>query len=579
MRCGLFAVAALLFASPALLAADPPVVQARPVGVGAGAAEPALPPIVFQAHPLGRVLDELRMTADIIGGEKAVKAVNKGLKEIFGDKGLDGLDLGRPIVGYVVLAPKPEDITAVIALPVTGEKEFLDLCERANRQKPKLAEKEKDVYELPPLDPRYKALMRFKDGYAYIAYGAKPAPHLDPRSLVPMAKIYDPAERGIIAGRVYFDRIPLPVKLAAPVLFEEVKKTVFGTIRLNREEWLTKAITPEMEKLVTRYAKLAGGADVLAARLFIDPAAGNIVVEATLNGKPDSELSKLIAAWKQTPNKFAALLNAPDTVAGFKVRAPLFEEEIRAATVAVLEAAEKEETRTARDVEKAVMGELFKGLARTVKTGEFDAAVAVRGPDKNGWYTGVGAVAFEDPAGLEKEFKTFVQKDAPPDFRENVKWDADKAGNVNIHTWKIKGGGFLDFTKVFGGEDCTVAFAFAPHGVFGAIGPDAVNTLKDALAVKPAPAPVLEAVANPARLAKLIHKIAGENRPDPEIDDILGNEDKLRTALSITLEGGKELKGTITVNLRLIPRAMMYGFIGRADKAPARPEAVPVEKK
>src|SRR5262249_48769250 len=173
MRIGLLAVAALVLATSTAVAADPP--------------------IVFQTQPLGRVLDEVRAGADILGGEKAVKAFNDALKNLLGEKGVEGMDVSRPIVGYVVLAPKPADVTVVIALPITNEKEFLDLCERANKQKPKLAGEEKDVYELPPLDPRYKALMRFSNRYAYIAYGANPSPHLAAAALVPMAKLYDPA--------------------------------------------------------------------------------------------------------------------------------------------------------------------------------------------------------------------------------------------------------------------------------------------------------------------------------------------------------------------------------------------------
>ena len=120
------------------------------------------------------MLGDLRTAADFVGGEKAVKEFNASLKEKLGAKGFEGLDINQPIVGYVILAPKPEDITAVIVLPITGEKEFLALCDRANSVKHK--DLGKGLYELPPLDPRYKARMRFSDGHAYIAYGAKPEP-------------------------------------------------------------------------------------------------------------------------------------------------------------------------------------------------------------------------------------------------------------------------------------------------------------------------------------------------------------------------------------------------------------------
>src|SRR5262249_25430922 len=44
-------------------------------------AESALPPITFQTHSVDRVLNDLRAAADLVGGEKAVKSLNDGLKQ------------------------------------------------------------------------------------------------------------------------------------------------------------------------------------------------------------------------------------------------------------------------------------------------------------------------------------------------------------------------------------------------------------------------------------------------------------------------------------------------------------------
>jgi hypothetical protein len=230
-----------------------------------------------------------------------------------------------------------------------------------------------------------------------------------------------------------------------------------------------------------------------------------------------------------------------------------------------LDTAQKEAVKNVPAVGKAALEELFTGLARTVKTGEFDIVGAVRGPDKGGWYTIVGAVAFDDPSKLEKEFKAFVQKDAPQDVVDAIKWDAAKAGNVSIHTWKLTPGGFIDPAKVFGGADCSVAFAFAPRGVFAAMGPDAINTLKDALAVKPAPSPVLDILINPLRTTKLIQKIMGPDDPDiTGVANVLGTDDKLISVMSATLVGGKELRAAFSINLKVLPRAAMYSKLQRA---------------
>jgi hypothetical protein len=418
-----------------------------------------------------------------------------------------------------------------------------------------LAGKEPGIYRLPPLDYRYQALMRFSEQYAYIAYGAKPAPALDSKALVSMPRLYEPNERGLVSGRIYFDRIPLTVKLALPTLLGEIKKTILKDLELDRDDTVTKAILPEVEKLVARYVKLAAGADELVGRVLLDPASGNLSYEATLKGKPQSELSSLIAARKPTGNKFGGLIETPDTVAGFKVRLPFFEEEIRSAVVAGLEASQKESGNNLPPNGKDFLNEIFKGFSRTVKTGQFDLAAGVRGPDKNGWFTALGAIAFEDTKALEAEFKNLVTKTAPPDIRDAINWDVAKAGTVNIHTWKPQAGGFLDVTKVFGGDDCLAAFAFEPHGIFVVMGPDAVETIKAALTLKPHDSLVLDVVMNTDRLVKLYEKISPNEPASAKLERALGKEDKLVSAMSMSVAGGQELTARFTINLRLLPRA------------------------
>src|SRR5947208_1588180 len=87
----------------------------------------AEPLITFQTPPVDRVLADVRAAAEFVGGDKAIKSFDASIKDKFGEKGFDGIDLSKPVVGYVVLDTKPENIALVLALPVTGEKEFLAL--------------------------------------------------------------------------------------------------------------------------------------------------------------------------------------------------------------------------------------------------------------------------------------------------------------------------------------------------------------------------------------------------------------------------------------------------------------------
>lgn len=513
------------------------------------------PPITFQTHSLDRVLEDLRAAADLVGGEKAVKAVNKSIKETFGEKGFEGLDISRPIVGYVVLAPKPQDITAVIAFPITGEKEFLALCDRANRDKHK--DLGKGLFQLPPLDTRYKARLRFSDQYAYLAYGFNPEPALDPKAIVPAQKLYDPAERAVIAAKFHFDRLTPEVKKAIPVYIEEIKKEMGlddnGRLFGRELDAILRKGMPEIERMFARYLLLLGGADTAALRISIDVPTSDLVVEATLTPKPDTPLAKEIAARKPTGNNFGGLLTN-DTVAGFKTRLPFYNDELKGAATKALEEGQKEAVKNTPEVGKAFVEELFKGLIRTVKTGEVDFVAAARGPDKDGDFTIVGAIAFDDTAALEKEFKKFFKADAPQDEQDRMKWDVAKAGNVNIHTYKLRTGGFFDITKPLGGEKSTIAYAFAPKGVFVVVGPDPIPVIKDAIAVKPAESPVLDVVLNPARVSKFVEKSGGKAL---DAERALGREDKLLSATSLKISGGKELTVRYALNLRLFPRAIV----------------------
>lgn len=538
---------------------------------GARAADPAL---TFQIHPMDRVFGELRVAADLVGGQPAVKAVNKGIEEAFGKKGLEGLDISRPIVGYVALGAKIEDTTVVFALPSTGEKEFLALLDRINFAEHKPL---KDgLYAVPSLTPEFKARLRFANQYAYLAYGLNPEPALDPKGLADPGKLYDPGERGLFAAKLHFDRIPADFKAALLVKVAELKKQLDK--ELDRDiAGVVKEIVPELEKLLVRYALLSTGADTLTVRFGLDVPTADVLLEATLTPKADTALAKLLAERKPTTNKFGALLG-PDTVSGFKTRLPFFNDELRAAAVKGIEAANKEAGNNAPQNMKGLVDELFKGLARTVKTGEFDIAGGVRGPDKNGDFTVALAVAFEDPAALEKEIKKALQNEALP---LEIKWDADKLEKVNIHTVKPPRGLFGNELNPFGGDSATVAFAFAPKGVFVMFGPDAVNDLKAALVAKPQEAPVLDILINPARMSKLVGK--SEPMAAAEVEKVLGKEDKLISAASLRVSGGKELNVKFALNLRMLPRVLAFGTIERGEPfekvEPKAVEAKPIEKR
>lgn len=505
------------------------------------------PPITFQTQPIGRALVDARATVKLVAGDDAVKEFNKSLERTFGAKGFEGLDLTRPIVGYVIVPENLLDSVVVVALPVTGEKDFLDLCERTNGSKP--AALPGGLYELPALHPAVKAVCRVTNQYAYIATGRDPNGALAQANIVPTNKLFDPAEQGLATAKIHFDRFAPGTQDKALAMIDEYRKNKLGAGGgFGAQEMV---ILNPLLNLVTQSLTQSKDAHLAVVRLALDPRTGDFSAEATLTAKPGTALEKTIAARKPNTNKFASLVT-PDMAIGFRASLPLFNDELKTSAVKALEELAKQIPPGGGPAGAAALDELIKGAIRTVKAGDVDFAGALRGPDKKGLFTAIGAIAFEDAIPLEKAFRKFVDAEGPADLKKTLKWDVAKAGKVNINTITFPDdGGFIfrDLIKPFGNTP-TLAFAFAPNGIFIALGPDAIDAIKDAVVMKPTPSPIVDVVVNPARLGKFAGVI--DPTGPANVERVLGKDDKAITMMSLTVEGGKELKVRYTISMKTL---------------------------
>ncbi|MBN9517253.1 hypothetical protein J0H58_01845 [bacterium] len=522
--------------------------------LAAGPAAAADPAVVFQTQPVGRVLNDARAVVAALAGPKEAGSIDEAIKGKLGPKGFTGLDINRPVLGYVHLPADPAKAVGVLVVPVTEEQAFLGFFERLTGVAPKAGAG--GLYTVPAGDPGLTVGLRFADGHAYLAAGAKgggdPAAVLAKDELVPVGKLHDPADQSLLAVRAHFDRLPKELRGQAKDLLGAAKLAA-GTIPFppEVEEPAGKAVG-EALKLAERWLKLSEGAKEAAVRVTLDAAAADLGAELTVVPLPGSELGKEIAARRPTTNRFAGLVT-PDAALGYTVRLPFFNAETKAAAGHGLDAALKAAGGLGGNGGN-LFQELLKGAKRTVQTGEFDTAMAIRGPDKNGQFTNVQAIAFQDPAGVEKALKALVEADAPEDIRKAVKWNAEKVGGVGLHVLDLskldQQGVFGPEFKMFGGADAKLVAAFAPTAVYFAIGPDATAEVKRALALRPAEAPVVDVVINPARMRKLMTASGAPAREADGIAKTFGTDDRPVTLGHLTVTGGGELRVAARVNIR-----------------------------
>ena len=537
MRRTILAAAVLILAAPSFAVAADPV-------------------ITYQTQPLGRMLNDLRLYMRNVGGEEALKSFNKEMTQALGEKGFAGFDLNRPIVGYIDVPAAPAEFVAVVAFPVTGEKEWLDFCERWNKSKPK--ELKDGIYEVPEPDRGFKAVMKVHDGYAYVATGLKdPARALDAKSIVPAAKLVDGSEFAYMSGTLHFERLPKELRSHAKAGLDMLKKNVSEKKFPNDIAEFAKVLTEQAHKLGTRFLDLSEGAKTATLRVNVNAISGEATAELSIVPLPGTPLEKTIAAYKNGSNRFGSLIT-PDLAGAARLKLPLNVPELQATAVAGLEAMQKEAANGGFPPVKAAIDEMMKCLIRTAKSGEADGVGVLRGPAKDGTFTGLIALGVDDPSGFEKEIKKFVDANAPPDFKEAFKWDAEKIGGVSVHIIDISKmpGGDREMKAIFG-NNVKFAFAFAPKAAYAAIGPgdEPVAAIKSAMEAKPADGPMLEFALNPDRIMKLIGSIEPQGIQMAKM--ILGSDNQLMTKLGLDVTGGKEMKIKFTLN----PRIFM-GFFG-----------------
>jgi hypothetical protein len=540
------AAAAALLAGPA---------AARPKG-------PPKPTVVAQAQPGARILNDVRDLVRLAGGpkdgDKMVMEFQKGLENLLGEKGFDGLDLNRPVAAYVTVREKFDESSVVVVVPVTGDKEFVGLLERMKLTPAPVAGKDGLFTIEIPRDPFPKpSHVRLANGWAYVEFNGDDV--ADPAALVPAAELIDPAEQALVAVKLYPDRFPAAL---LKEWLDEMDKNV-GEIKQFlvgfQEPHVGAAFGTTLDegpKLLRRFGEsLQKEAKEVVLRVILDPVTRMDGYEVVVTPKPGTELAKAIAARTATTNRFAGLVPA-DAAAGFVGQTPGFTPEVRTILAAWIGALKGEANKTAEEAVRPFLTEVFDGLARAAKAGENDFAVSILGPDKDGAFTLAAAVAFDDPTKLEKELRELARN---PAAKKYLTLDADKVGGVAVHKVTLApllAGVPADavptswgkLVQTFGKEPL-ICVALTPKAVYAAAGPDPVAALKGVMAAKPGPAPALGVVANPARLHKLAERVGGKEGAKV-FADTFGTTDKRTDLSTVTLEGGPALRIRVISNTK-----------------------------
>ncbi|MBO0698830.1 MAG: hypothetical protein J2P46_10580 [Zavarzinella sp.] len=552
---------ALVPAAALLVVAAPSSAAPRPGEKSEG------PAIIGQAKSFNELLDMTKSMVRNVGGEQLYKMFEKEALPNIDPAKLPGIDPKRPFGLYGILDSDVTKWRGVLLIPVTTERDFIDMLDhfeiKANKGK------EPGTYDIvvPPQVP-FPVALRIHKQYAYVALGGFDV--LDTKVILDPKDVISDKEKAALYLSIRPDRMT-----------PETRKFLLAAFSEQTDNLKEMIAEPELkdafhltQRLATRWLKLVleEGRDV-ALRLDADTKTGEVFADLTVEGMPRSSLASAIAARKPTTNAFASLAG-DDYAHRVYVSAPLFADEAQQAAAKLVEHWQKVSARELAGAPPeaiALVEAALKSLKATVESGEMDLAAAIRGPNKDGFYTAVGAVHCKGGAQLEKAIREAV-KILPEREKGFFKFDAGKVGDLAVHEIDLSTEAGDPAKKVFG-DGQKAYFAFGKNALYATYGPDGMKLLKEAIAAKPGPAPVFDSSSNGKKAAELMKRIMPENPNGPRIG--VSWVESLTTGMRVTVEGGDRLKVRLSYNVGMF---MMFFGAYAAEAGPAPPVAAPAKE-
>jgi hypothetical protein len=535
------------FCSLALLglAAIPDPVRAAADSAG------TMPTLVVRVRSIDGLLSDFQYVARLAGREEEAKQLEGLLNSRAGPKGLEGIDTKRPLGLYGTLDANLTESSAVALIPISDQKAFLELLAGFNFK----AKKEDDgIYAVTPENLPVPIYFRFANGYAYATAREKTA--LDKNKLLDPAKVLAEKPGETLFASFRIDQIPEVFKQLITSQIEVKLSDLEDQKQPGETEAQRKIRVQATKESARQITALINDGGELTLSLGVNRDSQDLSAELTLSGKPNSELASNIARSARTETMFAGL-ESPSSAVEFFVHGAVPENArqqlVKSVDDAVHSALEKE-----KDANKRALAEkLYAAILPTLKAGELDAAVELRGPTQDKHYAAIAALKVKDGQKLEKVFRGLREQVPQPD-REMIKLDAETVGSVTIHRLDVQQQFDEQGKKLFG--DNPIYLAFRSDALFVTGGDGGLSLLKEGLGGKAGVMPPFKFDVSVARLAPVMAK---DQKADVAAiaQKAFGGTGKNNDKIQFIVEGGKKAK------IRFDMKADVIKFFSLLDKA------------
>lgn len=406
-----------------------------------------------------------------------------GLNSLTGGQGLQGLDRKRPL--GLVVRTDDQQFPAQLILPVT------DLAKLLKSLEPTLgpAEEKEGVYELESGDR--SVFVKKVGDWAFVAMGPEGLENLPEKPLEALGGLQEQYDLGI---RLTIKNIPMVFRQMGLGLIQTFGQQ--GLAKLPEESDEQHALRIQAyEQGMQRLTQWVNELDTVVLGLKLDSKGAKAALETTVTAVEGSELAKQLAVGTEaTETHFGGFLakGAALTYIGTqKLPAANINHivtSLDASRVAALKALEEQDLREDElAMAKEALGQLLDVVKATVQSGKVDVGGAVRvAPDA---LTIVAGGRVLETAKVDAILQKFLKKAMAdePKLAEMVKLNAEEYQGIRFHraliplnSLEMEEESAAVLEKLVG-KEMEIYVGIGPESVYGAVGRDALATLKKAI--------------------------------------------------------------------------------------------------
>ena len=491
------------------------------------------PGVVIRVASLDQLIKGLVFVAEQAGKGEVPNQVEKLLKSLTGEKGLEGIDLKRPFGFYGQLTEGVIDSVFAVVIPIADEAAAIGHLDRLQLR----GEKQEDgCYKVEIPNSPVPAYYRFANKSVYITV-QNPA-NVAVKKLLPPEKAL-PVDSSLIGLTIQIDQIPEKLRKLAlgqvEMKLAQAKKQKIPGETAAQNKLRLKSIDLGMHYL---HAALEEGKS-LHLGLQVNPEGNDLGAALSFTAKDGTPSAMGIGALGQLKGIGTSLSSGDNAIQAF-LHAGLPDSLREVLGQVVDEALAKIPLDHLDDGPRGIAEQAIKAITPTLKMGEIDLGASLRRVGKQDLYTFVAGMKIKDGAGIEKTIKEIVKK-APEPLEKIITVDADKVGEVNIHKVVLPHQP-PSFAKFYG--DGPIFVAIREDALLLAFGEDALAALKKVVAAQ-------SQVTKPIQLDIAINQIAPLlAMHDPNVSKAAAEaftQTPPQDKLSLFLQGGKSLR--LQVNL------------------------------